>query len=146
VAGCPLVVLLAIGVVAVIAWMVVAGLLGQGREVLARVTAGLEEAGSLPGMVDLDATQTVKALGELVQTLLSGLLSGLGSVTVLIVGIVTGLFIPAVPHEGLAAGRRRDRPTSWLRCSGFPTVWAARSWPTPSTRSGATPWGSPSSG
>jgi putative heme transporter len=91
--GAPLVVLLAIGVVSVIAWMVVAGLLGQGREILAQVTAGLEEAGSLPGMVELDATQAVRALGELVQALVNGLLSGLGSVTVLIVGIVTGLFI-----------------------------------------------------
>jgi predicted PurR-regulated permease PerM len=91
--GAPLVVLLAIAVAAVIAWMVVAGLVGQGREILARVTAGLEEAGSLPGMAELDATQAVRALGEIVQALVSGLLSGLGSVTVLIVGIVTGLFI-----------------------------------------------------
>ena len=91
--GAPLVVLLVIGVVSVIAWMVVAGLVGQGREILAQVTAGLEEAGSLPGMAELDATQAVKTLGKLVQFLVSGLLSGLGSVTVLIVGIVTGLFI-----------------------------------------------------
>jgi hypothetical protein len=59
--------------------MVVAGLLGQGREVLAQVTAGLEEAGSLPGMAELDTTQAVRTLGELVQTLVSGLLAGLGS-------------------------------------------------------------------
>ena len=91
--GAPLVVLLAIGVVSVFAWMVVAGLVGQGHQILAQVTAGLEETGSLPGMVELDAAQTVRALGELVQVLVSGLLSGLGSVTVLIVGIVTGLFI-----------------------------------------------------
>jgi predicted PurR-regulated permease PerM len=91
--GAPLVVLLVIGAVAVIAWMVVAGLVGQGREILAQATAGLEEAGSLPGMAELDTTQAVKTLGKLVQTLVSGLLAGLGSVTVLIVGIVTGLFI-----------------------------------------------------
>jgi len=91
--GAPVVVLLVIGVVSVIAWMVVAGLLGQGREILAQATAGLEEAGSLPGIAQLDTDQAVKTLGELVQTLVSGLLSGLGSVTVLIVGIVTGLFI-----------------------------------------------------
>ncbi|HKP99904.1 MAG TPA: AI-2E family transporter [Actinomycetes bacterium] len=91
--GAPLVVLLVIGVVSVIVWMVVAGLVGQGREILAQVTAGLEETGSLPGIVDLDAEQAIRTLGELVQTLVSGLLSGLGSVTVLIVGIVTGLFI-----------------------------------------------------
>jgi putative heme transporter len=91
--GAPLVVLLAIGVVSVIAWMVVAGLLGQGREILAQITAGLEEAGSLPGMAELDTNKVIRILGELVQALVSGLLSGLGSVTVLIVGIVTGLFI-----------------------------------------------------
>jgi putative heme transporter len=91
--GAPLVVLLAIGVVSGITWMVVAGLLSQGREIVAQVTAGLEEAGSLPGVAELDTDQAVRTLGELVQTLASGLLSGLGSVTVLIVGIVTGLFI-----------------------------------------------------
>jgi predicted PurR-regulated permease PerM len=91
--GAPLVVLLAIAVVSVIAWMVVAGLLGQGREILARATAGLEEADSLPGMAQLETDQAVKTLGGLVKTLVTGLLSGLGSVTVLIVGIVTGLFI-----------------------------------------------------
>jgi putative heme transporter len=91
--GAPLVVLLAIGVVSVIAWMVVAGLVGEGREILDRVRAGLEEAGSLPGMAELDADHARRTLGELVQTLVSGLLAGLGSVTVLIVGIVTGLFI-----------------------------------------------------
>jgi predicted PurR-regulated permease PerM len=91
--GAPLVVLLVIGVVLVVAWMVVAGLVGQGREILAQATAGLEEAGSLPGMAALDTEQAIRALGELVRILVSGLLSGLSSVTVLIVGIVTGLFI-----------------------------------------------------
>jgi putative heme transporter len=91
--GAPLVVLLAIGVVSVIIWMVVAGLVAQGQEILARVTAGLEETGSLPGVVQMDAKEAIRTLGHLVQVLVSGLLSGLGSVTVLIVGIVTGLFI-----------------------------------------------------
>jgi hypothetical protein len=62
--GAHLVVLLAIGVAAVIAWMVVAGLLGQGREILAQITAGLEEAGSLPGVAELDTTQAVRTLGS----------------------------------------------------------------------------------
>jgi predicted PurR-regulated permease PerM len=91
--GAPLVVLLAIGVVSVIAWMLVAGLVGEGREILDRVRAGLEEAGAPPGMAELDAERAVRTLAELVQTLVSGLLSGPGSVTVLIVGIVTGLLI-----------------------------------------------------
>jgi putative heme transporter len=91
--GAPLLVLLAIGVVSVVAWLVVAGLVGQGREIVGQVTAGLEETGSLPGMAELDTQEAVRTLGQLVQTLVSGLLSGLGSVTVLIVGVVTGLFI-----------------------------------------------------
>jgi putative heme transporter len=91
--GAPLVVLLAIGVVSLVAWMVVAGLLGRDREILTQVTAGLDEAGSLAGAPELGTEEAVKTLGKLVQTLLSGLLSGLSSATVLIVGIVTGLFI-----------------------------------------------------
>ena len=75
--GAPLVVLLAIGVVSLVAWMVVAGLLGRDREILTQVTAGLDEAGSLAGVPELGTEEAVKTLGELVQTLLSGLLSGL---------------------------------------------------------------------
>ena len=44
-------------------------------------------------MAELDAEKARRTLGEPVQVLVSGLLSGLGSLTVLIVGIVTGLFI-----------------------------------------------------
>jgi predicted PurR-regulated permease PerM len=102
-------VLLVIGVVSVVAWMVVAGLVGQGRQILAQATAGLEEAGSLPGIAELDTDQAVKTLGELVQTLVSGLLSGLGSVTVLIVGIVTGLFILLFLMKDWRLVTRRDR-------------------------------------
>jgi predicted PurR-regulated permease PerM len=47
--GAPLVVLLVIGLVSVIAGMVVAGLVGQGREVLANVRAGLEGPARCPG-------------------------------------------------------------------------------------------------
>jgi predicted PurR-regulated permease PerM len=91
--GAPLVVVLAIGVVALITWSVVAGLHGRDREILARVTAGLDEGGSLAGVTAPDTEEALKFLGALVKTLLGGLLSGLSSVTVLIVGIVTGLFI-----------------------------------------------------
>jgi predicted PurR-regulated permease PerM len=91
--GAPLVVLLAIGVVSLILWIVVAGLLDRDREILAQVTAGLDEAGSLVGAGAPDTEQVLRILGTLVETLLAGLLSGLSSATVLIVGIVTGLFI-----------------------------------------------------
>ena len=91
--GAPLVVLLAIAVVSLILWSVVAGLLGRDREILTQITAGLHEAGSLPGTPEPDTDQALRILGTLVETLVSGLLSGLSSVTVLIVGVVTGLFI-----------------------------------------------------
>ena len=73
--------------------MVVAGLLGRDREILTQVTAGLDEAGSLAGSAEPDTEQVVKTAATLIQTLLGGVLSGLSSVTVLIVGVVTGLFI-----------------------------------------------------
>jgi predicted PurR-regulated permease PerM len=91
--GAPLVVVLAIGVASLIVWSVVAGLLGRDREILARVTAGLNEGGSLAGAEALETEQALRILGTLVETLVSGLLSGLSSITVLIVGVVTGLFI-----------------------------------------------------
>jgi putative heme transporter len=91
--GAPLVLVLAIGVVSLIAWSVVAGLLGRDREILAQVTAGLNEGGSLAGVTAPDTEQALRILGTLVETLVSGLLSGLSSVIVLIVGVVTGLFI-----------------------------------------------------
>jgi predicted PurR-regulated permease PerM len=143
--GAPLVVLLAIGVVSLVAWMVVAGLLGRDREILTQVTAGLDEAGSLAGAPELGTEEAVKTLGELVQTLLSGLLSGLSSATVLIVGIVTGLFILLflmkdwrLVVDGTSVG---SRPHSGSRPRS-----ASGSCPTPSIRSAPMPGGSPSSG
>jgi predicted PurR-regulated permease PerM len=91
--GAPLVVVLAIGVVSLVVWMVVAGLLGREREILTQLTAGLDEAGALVGVAEPDTGQAMKILGTLTETLLTGLLSGLSSATVLIVGVVTGLFI-----------------------------------------------------
>jgi hypothetical protein len=65
---------LAIGVVALILWSVIAGLMGREREVLARATAGLDEAGSLAGTRPPDTEQVVGFLGDLVRLLVSGLL------------------------------------------------------------------------
>jgi putative heme transporter len=64
--GAPLVVLLAIGVVSLVVWMVVAGLLGRDREILTQVTAGLDEAGSLAGVAEPNTEQAVKTAGTLV--------------------------------------------------------------------------------
>jgi predicted PurR-regulated permease PerM len=91
--GAPLVALLILGVVVAVAWIVVAGVVNQGSQIVAQATAGLEEAGSLPGLAALDTQQIARTLGQLVKILVSGWLSGLSSITVLIVGIVTGLFI-----------------------------------------------------
>jgi putative heme transporter len=139
--GAPLVVvLLVIGVVLAVVWMVVAGILDQGGEILARVTAGFDQAGTPVKPSQQDIQEAVKIAGELVATLVGGLLQGLGSVTVLIVGLVTGLFIllfllkdwPMV-YEG--------PPSGSPPCSACPATSADRSCRTPSTRSGATPWG-----
>jgi predicted PurR-regulated permease PerM len=89
----PLVVALAFGVVSVVVWMVVAGLLGRDREILTQLRAGLDEAGAFAGVAEPDTGQAVETLRWLIEPLLAGLLSGLSSATMLIVGIVTGLFI-----------------------------------------------------
>jgi putative heme transporter len=70
--GAPLVVVLAIGVVVLVLWIVVAGLLGRDREILTQVTAGLNEAGSLGGTPSPDTEQALRLLGALVGTLVSG--------------------------------------------------------------------------
>jgi putative heme transporter len=91
--GAPLVVVFAIGIVALILWTVVAELLGRDREILARMAAGLQEAGSVAGIAGPDPEQAIRTLGAVVGTLVAGLLSGLSSATVLIVGVANGLFI-----------------------------------------------------
>jgi putative heme transporter len=91
--GSPLVVVLAIGVLFLVAWMVVSQLLGRDREILTQVTSGFDQAGSLAGVSDADSEQAVQTAGRVLQTLIGGVLAGLGSATVLIVGFVTGLFI-----------------------------------------------------
>ena len=74
--GAPLVVVLAIGVVALVLWIVVAGLLGRDREILTQVTAGLDQAGSLAGVTEPNTEEALRILGTLVETLLAGLSSG----------------------------------------------------------------------
>ena len=76
---------------------------------------------------------------------MSGLLSGLGSVTMLIVGIVTGLFILLFLMKDwrLVVDGTANQLAAFL---GLPDRVATRSCPTPSTRFGAMPLASPSSG
>jgi predicted PurR-regulated permease PerM len=91
--GAPVVVVLATGIVVLIIWGVVAELLGRDREILTRIAAGLQEAGALARVERPNPEQAISTLGALVGTLLAGFLKGLGSVTVLVVGIANGLFI-----------------------------------------------------
>jgi putative heme transporter len=91
--GAPVVVLLLIGVVFLVVWMVISQILGRDREIAAQVTAGFDKAGSGVGLSEADTEQAVKVVGTLLRTLVEGVLSGLSSVTVLIVGLVTGMFI-----------------------------------------------------
>jgi len=91
--GAPLVLLLAMAIVAVVVWMVLIGIIGAAAEIQERIDSGLEEAGSLAGSAEPDAEETRKIVVNVVEVLVGGVLKGLGSITVLIVGMVTGLFI-----------------------------------------------------
>jgi putative heme transporter len=115
--GAPLVVVFVIGIVALILWMVVSELLGRDREILARITAGLQEAGSAAEVAGPDPEQALRTLGAVVGTVLEGLLSGLSSVTVLIVGVANGLFILLflMKDWALFTGAAADRIASVLR-------------------------------
>lgn len=91
--GAPLVVLLGVAVVVAVTWMVVIGVLEEGDQILARVNAGFDRASSITGAPQSVTDQALELVRDAAATLIQGLLAGLGSVTMLIVGIVTGLFI-----------------------------------------------------
>ena len=112
--------------------------LGRGAWLLVGIAVLLAVALLLLGLISDLVIPLV--LGELVQALVNGLLSGLGSVTVLIVGIVTGLFILLFLMKDwqLVTDGTAHQLAALL---GSRTGWAARSWPIPSTGSGAMPWG-----
>jgi predicted PurR-regulated permease PerM len=91
--GAPLVVLIVIAVMAFVAWIIVAGLLRNEPEIMREVTAGLRGAGSLIGASAPSNEQAIEIATAVAGLVVGGILSGLGSVTVLVVGTVTGLFI-----------------------------------------------------
>ena len=91
--GSPLVIVTVLAIVAAIAWIIIEGVLDAGSDLVDQVEAGVNEIGSLvdasPGAVN-DAMEVLK---NVTGALVNGVLEGLGSLTILIVGFVTGTFI-----------------------------------------------------
>lgn len=92
-AGAPLVVAGALVVVVMVVWGVVVGVVEAGSDIANQVSAGVDEAGSVLDASPGEAREATDLLARLTTTLVNGLLTGLGSATVLIVGLVTGTFI-----------------------------------------------------
>jgi predicted PurR-regulated permease PerM len=90
--GAPLVVLLVLATVMVVVWMVFTQIIGQGSEIIDKVTAGIDSAGDGVSLSQEDKQQAAKIAGQLVLVMIEGTLKGLGSVTVLIVALVVGVF------------------------------------------------------
>jgi predicted PurR-regulated permease PerM len=88
-----LVVVIALIVVVGVIWMVIVAVIGAGADIVDQVTAGINEAGSLVDASQAGAERTTEVLANVVKVLVEGVLRGLGSVTVLVVGMVTGVFI-----------------------------------------------------
>jgi predicted PurR-regulated permease PerM len=90
--GAVVVVLIAIALVAFVAWIVVAGLVSREPSITREATAGLQ-AVPVADLTESDAEQLTQVAADVARLVVGGVLSGLGSVTVLIVGMVTGVFI-----------------------------------------------------
>ena len=90
--GAVLVVLLAIALVAFVAWIVVVGLVSREPVITRSATAGLE-AMPVADLTGPSAERLTQVAADVVRLVVGGVLSGLSSVTVVIVGTVTGVFI-----------------------------------------------------
>jgi len=90
--GAVLVVLIAVALMAFVAWIVVAGLVSREPGITREATAGLQ-AVPIADLTEPSAEQLTAVAADVVRLVVGGVLSGLGSVTVLIVGTVTGVFI-----------------------------------------------------
>ena len=90
--GSPLVVLLVLATVLVVFWLVISQIIHQGSQILDKLTAGIDTAGSGAGLSQADQEQAAKIAGQIVVVMGEGVLKGLGSVTVLIVAVVVGVF------------------------------------------------------
>ena len=76
-----------------IAWVVIEGVLDVGSDLVDQVEAGVDEVGSLVDASPDAVSDVMDVLKNVTGTLVNGALEGLGSLTVLIVGFVTGTFI-----------------------------------------------------
>jgi predicted PurR-regulated permease PerM len=90
--GAPLVVLLLLATVMVVVWMVFSQIINQGSQIIDKLTAGIDTAGGGVGLSEGNKEEAAKIAGQLVMVLVEGTLKGLGSVTVLIVALVVGVF------------------------------------------------------
>jgi predicted PurR-regulated permease PerM len=90
--GAVLVVLIAIALMAFVAWIVVVGLVSREPGITRDATAALQ-AVPIADLTAPSAEQLTEVAADVVRLVVGGVLSGLGSVTVLIVGTVTGVFI-----------------------------------------------------
>ena len=91
--GAPLVVVIILAIVVAIAWVVIEGVLDVGSDLVDQVEAGVDEVGSLVDASPDAVSDVMEVLKNVTGTLVNGALEGLGSLTVLIVGFVTGTFI-----------------------------------------------------
>jgi predicted PurR-regulated permease PerM len=90
--GAPLVVLLVLATVMVVVWIVFDQIINQGSQIIDKVTAGIDSAGGTVGLSEEDKQKAAKMAGQLLLTVIEGTLKGLGSVTVLIIALVVGVF------------------------------------------------------
>jgi putative heme transporter len=91
--GASLVVVFALVVILAVVWLVLVSVFETGSDIVAQVGAGIDEAGGMVDASEAGTERTTEVLTDVVKILVEGVLRGLGSVTVLVVGMVTGVFI-----------------------------------------------------
>jgi putative heme transporter len=91
--GASLVVVVALVMVVAVIWLVIVAVFDTGVDIVTQVEAGIDEAGTMVDASDAATERTTDVLGDVVKFLVEGVVRGLGSITVLVVGMVTGVFI-----------------------------------------------------
>ena len=91
--GAPIVVIFAIAIVAVVIVTVIEGVIGVGGDLMDKVADGLAEAQSMAGTSEPDVSEARQAAVNVLDLLVTGVISGIGSASALVVAMVTGLFI-----------------------------------------------------
>jgi len=91
--GASLVVVISLVIVVAVVWLVIVAVFGAGADIADQVAAGVDEAGSVVDASESGTERATEVLADVVKFLVEGVLRGLGSITVLVVGLVTGVFI-----------------------------------------------------